>query len=126
VRFVYAGTSTLRPATSETALRVPAFSTLRVNRRSVLNGRSVTFRGTAGLPVPPGGVKVDLQVHYRGRWRTIATPRTSPAGQWRSSYRFEATRRTKTYRFRARIKPEAAYPYDQGDSRTTTVRVRGR
>ena len=54
-----------------------------------------------------------------------STPRTNAAGRWRYRYRFEATRGLVTYRFRARIRREAAYPYELGHSRVVSVTVRG-
>ena len=55
----------------------------------MLNGDTVAFTGAlrAG-PVPDGGKLIDLQAHYRGRWRTFATPRTDAAGRWSYPYRF--------------------------------------
>jgi len=91
-----------------------------------MNGDTVSFSGAlrAG-PVPDGGKLIDLQAHYRGRWRTFATPRTDAAGRWSYPYRFEATRGLVIYRFRARIRREAAYPYELGHSRVVRVTVRG-
>jgi hypothetical protein len=76
--------------------------------------------------VPGGGKLIDLQAHYRGRWRTFATPRTGAGGRWSFRYRFEATRGVVTYRFRAVVPREAAYPYELGRSRVVAVKVRGR
>jgi len=96
-------------------------------RRAVRNGASVRFSGRlGGGPVPQGGKLIDLQAHYRGRWRTFATPRTGAGGRWSFRYRFEATRGVVTYRFRAVVPREAAYPYELGRSRVLAVRVRGR
>jgi hypothetical protein len=46
-------------------------------------------------------------------------------GRWSYDYRFEATRGVVTYRFRARIRRKAAYPYELGRSRVVRVTVRG-
>jgi hypothetical protein len=75
--------------------------------------------------VPDGGKLIDLQAYYRGGWRTFATPRTDARGRWSYRYRFGATRGTVRYRFRARIRREAAYPYELGYSRRVVVTVRG-
>ena len=106
---------------------VPARSSITVDRRSVsCNGDAVTFSGRLlGRPLPDGGKLIDLQVKLRGRWRTFATPRTDAAGRWSYPYRFEATRGLVRYRFRARIRREAAYPYELGHSRIVRVTVRG-
>ena len=107
-------------------MRVPARSSITVDRRLVPNGESVTFRGRlVGRPLPDGGKLVDLQVKLRGRWRTFAAPRADSAGRWSYAYRFEATRGVVRYSFRARIRREAAYPYELGHSRIVRVTVRG-
>ena len=105
---------------------VRARSSIAVDRRFALNGQAVRFRGRlARGPIPDGGKLIDLQAFYRGRWRTFATPRTDSRGRWSYDYRFEATSGIVTYRFRARIRREAAYPYELGRSRVVRVTVRG-
>jgi hypothetical protein len=69
---------------------------------------------------------VDLQAHYRGRWRTFATPRAGGDGRWRYRYRFGATRGRLVYPFRVLVRPESSYPYALGVSPTTRVTVTGR
>jgi hypothetical protein len=126
VRFEYSGSRVVRPARAEVRILVPARSSIAVDRRFALNGQAVRFRGRLVRgPVPDGGKLIDLQAHYRGRWRTFATPRTDARGRWAYDYRFEATTGTITYRFRARIRREAAYPYELGRSRIVRVIVRG-
>lgn len=126
LRFQFAGTETLHPAAAEVRLLVRASSTLRVSRTRVLNGGSVRFSGTIGLPVVQGAKIVELQAFYRRRWRTFAAPSTSGRGRWKFTYRFEATSGVVTYRFRVRIRHEASYPYELGYSRAVAVRVSGR
>jgi hypothetical protein len=126
LRFRWAGTGTARPASADIEVAVPARTSIRVDRRRVRNGESVTFSGRlAGRPLPEGGKLVDLQVKLRGRWRTFATPRAGSPGRWSYAYRFEATRGLVRYSFRARIRREAAYPYELGHSRTVRVTVLG-
>jgi hypothetical protein len=126
IRFHYGGTPLIKPATEEIAVLVPARTTIAVNKRYVPNGRSVRFSGRlTGAPIPEGGKLIDLQAFFRRRWRTFATPRSDSAGRWWFIYRFEATRGLVRYRFRARIRREAAYPYELGRSRVVTVTVRG-
>ncbi len=126
VRFRHAGGAQLRPAVAELRLLAPARSTIRVDRRVVPNGGSVNFKGRLrGGPVPEGGKLIDLQAYFRRRWRTFATPRTNSDGEWSYRYRFEATVGRVVYRFRARIRREAAYPYELGRSRTVRVTVVG-
>jgi hypothetical protein len=126
IRFAYGGTLLIKPATGEVRMLVPAASSMWADRRTARNGDAVTFSGRlAGGHVPDGGKLIDLQAYYRGGWRTFATPRTDARGRWSYRYRFGATRGTVRYRFRARIRREAAYPYELGYSRRVVVTVRG-
>lgn len=126
LRFVYAGSALILPAERDVKLRVPAFSSLRVSRASVLNGQSVTFGGRVRtLLIPQGGKLVELQVRLSGRWQTFRTVRTDPAGRWAIRYRFERTRGVQHYTFRAELPGEAGYPFEDGHSQSLTVRVRG-
>jgi len=124
--FRYGGSSLTRPSRGDVVIRVPAAATIRASRRSARNGQRVRFSGRLpGRPIPAGGKIVDLQAFYRGRWRTFATPRSGASGRWRYAYRFGATRGRLTYRFRLKVRPESAYPYELGYSNTVRVRVRG-
>jgi hypothetical protein len=126
LRFTYAGTSLVKPSTGELRMLVPAASSIGVSRRSARNGQAVVFSGRlAGGHVPEGGKLIDLQAYYRGGWRTFATPRTDRSGRWSYRYRFGATAGRVRYRFRARIRREAAYPFELGYSRQVHVTVRG-
>ncbi|MDX6670684.1 MAG: hypothetical protein QOI91_1047 [Solirubrobacteraceae bacterium] len=126
LRLAYGGADVLLPATGEARVLVAAAGTLRVSRRRVRNGAGVLFSGRLrGRPFPPGGRTVDLQAHYRGAWRTFATPRTGQGGRWRYRYRFGATTGRVLYRFRAVVKREAAYPYEDGATRVVSVTVTG-
>jgi hypothetical protein len=126
VRFRYAGTALVKPAAGDVKVLVPARSSIAVDRRKVLNGDEVAFSGALrGGYVPEGGKLIDLQAYYRGGWRTFATARTDAAGRWAYRYRFGATRGVVRYRFRARIRREAAYPFELGYSKVVRVTVRG-
>jgi hypothetical protein len=126
LRFAYDGTPLSRPASADVQVRSPARTTIRVSRRRLRNGDSVRFSGRLlGGPFPEGGKLIDLQAHYRNQWRTFATPRSDSGGRWRFDYRFGATRGVVTYRFRARVRRETAYPYELGYSRVVRVTVRG-
>jgi hypothetical protein len=127
LRLVYGGTPLILPTERKVKLRVPAASSMRVNRRRVLNGEAVTFRGKLrGLPVPADGKLVELQVYLSGRWQTFRTTRADQAGGWSIGYRFKRTRGVQHFRFRASLPREAGYPFEAGTSRSLTVRVRGR
>jgi hypothetical protein len=125
LRFRYAGTATIRGQTQYVTVRVRAASTLRVGRRSVVNGEQVTFSGTVQGIVPPTGKLLQLQVFSRGMWLTFATPRADQRGRWRHPYRFTATRGVTRYRFRARLPREAGFPYVPGTTRQVRVKVVG-
>lgn len=127
LRLSYAGSPVLLPAQAQVGLVVPATTSLGVRPGRVLNGQSVTFRGRLGaLPVPAGGKLVEVQAFVSGRWQTFRTVRTGESGRWTVIYRFQRTRGTQRYRFRARIPDETAYPFATGASRTVSVQVRGR
>jgi hypothetical protein len=126
VRFHYPGSTVVKPSGADARVLVAARSSIAVDRSAVLNGEEVAFSGTLrGGHVPGGGKLIDLQAFYRGGWRTFATPRTDERGRWAYRYRFGATRGVVRYRFRARIRREAAYPYELGYSRIVRVTVRG-
>ncbi len=127
LRFRYAGTSTIRGRTSDVRLLVKAVTSIRANRRAVVNGEDVVFRGRLkGGPLPPTSKLLQLQAFSRGKWLTFATPRADPtSGLWSYRYRFAATRGRVRYRFRARVPREGSYPFETGKSRVTRVTVRG-
>jgi hypothetical protein len=126
LRFRYAGSPTIRPATHDLALPVAASTTFGVSEHFALNGESVTFSGRLrGGPVPAAGKIVELQVRVRSRWRTFATSRTDGQGRWNYRYRFDGTHGRQVYTFRARVPREAEYPYEVGHSRRLRVTVVG-
>ena len=127
LRFVYRGSPVVRPAVSDVTLVVPSATTFAANRRTTVNGGRVKFSGRLrGRPLPPGGKLLELQAHYRGRWRTFATPRANDRGEWSYSYKFGATIGTVVYPFRAVIPRDDLYPFARGRSRAVRVTVRGR
>jgi hypothetical protein len=126
VRLRFAGNAKIKPAEARLEVLVPGRTTLSATPRRLHNGQAVRFRGRLlGGPIPRGGKLIDLQAFYRRSWRTFATPRSDRRGRWRFRYRFGATRGVVTYRFRARVRREAAYPYELGHSRVVRVTVRG-
>ena len=127
VRFAYDGTRVTRPALAEVRVLVRARSSIAVDRRFALNG--------AGGPVPTGGwcggrfpmaaSSSTCRPSTAGGGARSRRPARIRAGRWSYDYRFEATTGVVTYRFRARIRREAAYPYELGRSRVVRVTVRG-
>jgi hypothetical protein len=123
----YGGTQLIRPQTTEVNVKVRAQTTLGVDRRQVVNGDEVMFRGRVrGGPMPAPGKLLQLQAYSRGTWRTFATPRASArTHRWRYAYRFTATRGTVRYRFRVVLPQEGGFPFERGASRSVNVTVRG-
>jgi hypothetical protein len=127
LRFRYAGAPKIRSQTQDIHVRVRASSSIRANRRHVVNGETVTFSGRVrGGFMPPAGKLMELQFFDRGKWRTFRTFAAAPStGRWSYSYRFDGTRGTRKYRFRVRIPKENGYPFSRGRSRPLAVTVRG-
>jgi hypothetical protein len=101
--------------TTEVRVLVSAGVTIKRKPRTVRNRHTTIFTGRVlGGPIPARGVVVNLQVFFRHRWRTFAAPRTNRAGAYRFRYRFMAG--AATWRFRARVMTDSAYPYETGTS----------
>jgi hypothetical protein len=125
-RFEYGGSDRHRPTAAEVMLWVRAASSISVDDHRVRNGDRVLFEGRLrGGPYPSDGKLVELQAHYRDRWRTFALTRADAGGRWSYRYRFGGTRGRLTYPFRARIPRERSYPYVLGHSRVVRVTVIG-
>jgi hypothetical protein len=124
--FRYPGSRRIGAATSLFDLEVPAATSIRVSRRTVRNGRAVVFTGRVrSRPLPLNGKLIEMQAHFRGRWRTFSTLRTDRRGAWKFRYRFGATLGRVTYRFRVRLPSEGGYPFVTGRSRVAKVLVVG-
>jgi hypothetical protein len=119
-------TMTVRVAKTRTR-RMGAKHTRRWSRglrkRTVAGGQPVLFEGRVGRPVPRHGKLVEVQAHFRGRWRTVSAVRARHGGRWRFRYAFGATSRRTGYRMRARVPVEAGYPFAPGVSRPVRVTV---
>jgi hypothetical protein len=126
LRFRYPGSRRIGAARAPFRIRVPAASSIELNRRKVRNGEAVLFSGQVFTkPLPPAGKLVEMQAYFRGRWRTISTVRAGRNGSWRFPYRFGATLGRVTYRFRAQLPVEGGYPFIIGHSRVARVLVIG-
>jgi hypothetical protein len=124
--FAYQGNSIRRPAKASVNLAVPASSSIRVSRRSLLNGDTVVFRGRLrGGHVPPGGKLVAVEAWVRGVWQPIANVRTDARGSWHASHTFTTVAGRARFRFRLSIPHDALYPFTAGTSRPISVVVRG-
>jgi hypothetical protein len=93
--------------------------------RTVRPGGTVHFSGRLlGGPLPRHGKVVELQAFDGGRWRTFSTPRArGKRERFHTTYHLKETFGPRTFRFRARVRREADYPYVLGYSRTVRVRV---
>ncbi len=126
VELGFGGDREALPSGRRLRIDVPAPVTFATARR-VVAGRPALFRGRVrGGSIPRGGKLVEIQAHFRGRWRTISTARTRRGGRWRFVYVFRGAGRAATYRLRARVPAETGYPFASGTSQPVRVTVRGR
>lgn len=127
VELAYAGDRTSLSSTRRLALHVPAPARLVANRRRLVGGGRVVLRGRIlGGALPRRGKLVEIQAHFRGRWRTISAVRAGRRGRYRFAYVFHAAPHTAIYRMRARVPAEAGYPFAAGASRAVRVTVHPR
>lgn len=126
-RFVYPGTATILPTEGTATLLVGGTSTFTVTPQRVRNGGSVTFAGRVkGRPLPEAGKLLELQVQFTSGWQTFRTIHAKLDGTWRIPYLFDRTCGEAEFDFRAHLAGEAGWPLETGNSRTLTVRVKGR
>lgn len=126
-RFVYPGTATILPGEDSATLLVKGTSSFSVKPKRVLNGNSVTFSGSVkGRPLPEAGKLLELQVRFTSGWQTFRTVRSEADGSWHIPYLFDRTCGEQRFDFRAHLAAEAGWPLEAGNSRTLTVRVKGR
>ena len=91
--------------------------TLKVAPQKLTDDHRVHLWGQVPGPNPVGRVVV-LQANVPGskRWITFRQTTTGAQGSFKSGYRFFATTRTTTYRFRALVPAQAGYPWVEGAS----------
>lgn len=107
--------------------RRKATVTIAVTRKVLRGGGRTLFHGRVrGGSIPGTGKLVEVQAHFRGRWRTISAVRSRRDGRWRFPYRFHRSVATARYRLRARVPIEAGYPFAAGVSRPVRVTVHPR
>lgn len=88
----------------------------------VRNKGYATFSG--GIPGPHNNhIVVVLQVESGKGWRAFRRYRTREGGRFKMRYRFNRTLTPTTYVMRAQVRKQAAFPYEQGDSRMVRLRV---
>jgi hypothetical protein len=126
VRLAFPGDRAALPSYRRLAIHVPATVTMRTSRTLARGGRHVAFHGRVrGGFLPRRGKLVEVQAHFRDRWRTISAVRADRSGRWRFAYAFGASPVLTTYRLRARAPTEAGYPFAAGASRPVRVTVLG-
>ncbi len=126
VRLRFRGDAGSLPSERRFALAVPAPVSFKTGRQAI-GGRPVRFHGRIrGGAIPRRGKLVEIQAHFRGRWRTISAVRSTRTGRWRFAYTFRAATPTARYRLRARVPIEAGYPFAAGTSRPVAVTVQPR
>lgn len=117
-----------RDQAGETSQAVRFFSTARPTlqanpRRTRNHGRPVLFRGKLPGPLARGRVVVLQAWAGPDHWLTFRQATTDAAGRFRTRYRFNRTRQSITYTFRALVPRQAGYPWLSGASRWVRVRV---
>ncbi len=126
-RFAYSGTATILPVEDTATLLVKGTSTFTVKPKRVLNGDSVMFSGQVkGRPLPETGKLLELQVRFTSGFQTFRTVRTDADGAWRIPYLFDSICGEQEFDFQAHLAGEAGWPLEAGNSRTLTIRVKGR
>lgn len=126
-RFAYPGTATILPVEDTATLLVKGTSTFMVKPKLVQNGDSVTFSGRVkGRPLPEAGKLLELQVRFTSGWQTFRTVRSEADGTWSIPYLFDRTCGEQEFDFQVHLAGEAGWPLEAGNSRTLTVRVKGR
>lgn len=127
VKLRFDGDRGVLPSSLELGFRVPAAVTIATERNVLHGGGRVLLHGRVrGGSIPDRGKLVEVQAHFRGRWRTISAVRSRRDGRWRFPYRFRPGAATARYRLRARVPVEAGYPFATGASRAARVTVHPR
>jgi hypothetical protein len=104
-------------------LRVKARVSLNAPR-AARNGQELFFSGRVwGRPLPKSGKLVELQALQSWGWETFATVKTDQHGRFHRRRRLHRSPLRAMYRFRARARQEAAYPYETGTSHVVRVRI---
>jgi hypothetical protein len=125
VKVVYAGSSTVEPATSPAArVIVPASVKLALSTRSTPWGDTVEISGRLrGCCVPPDGELVSLHISWPGGSAAIGQVYARHGGRFRTPYTFLRGTGTATYRVWATTAAESDYPYAVGASPRLPITV---
>jgi hypothetical protein len=113
-------TDTSYAAVAKITEAVGAGVKLTVVPRATGSEGTITLAGKVLGPVPPGGVVVELLVHYRGRWEPFRAPRTDSRGRFQVVYQFEGG--IGRFPFKAMVfGGQGGFPFTIGESRTVDV-----
>lgn len=129
LRLAYPGTDAIKAALADINIRVPAYSSFHVDRRTAHLGQRVVFSGQVkGGPIPPGGLAVQLEGRdYRTGWIPVSPAgklRTDRSGRWH--YSFAAHRQSGasfTYPFRLAILADPLFPYSPSRTQPKLVTI---
>ncbi len=110
------------PAVTAThLLKVPAKLEFASSRRTAPHGSRITFSGRVlTAPLPPAGAQVVIEVRVGGKWRPAKLLRTDAQGRFSWGRQLNAI---TTYRFRAKVLPDASFPGEAGASRVISLRL---
>jgi hypothetical protein len=126
LRFRYAGTKRIRPATADVAVDVPASSTFRLTPKRILNGETVTFSGRVrGGSIPATGKLIELRKWTGRQWAPFRVVRSDSTGRWRHTEPVLSVSGLVVFRLRAYLPVEAGFPYASGRTPARTLLVRG-
>jgi hypothetical protein len=111
-------------ASTSLTMRVQAGLRFRITPRHAHNGQVLRFEGRLlGRPLPRGGKLIEIRVLLSSGWQTFKTVRTDRAGYFHATHRLRRSLFPAVYKFRARSRQEASYPYITGTSGVVGVRV---
>ncbi len=112
-------------AMSEVVMQTRAGLSFSVAPKRVSPRGTIRFKGR--LRGGPGREGTQVVVYALGGRRAripVATVRADSTGRFRYRYRFQNSSPGTTYRFRATMHAQRAYPYATGSSRSVTVRIK--
>lgn len=108
--------------TTDVTVSVRAGVSLRLDHKTLRNGRTLRYLGRLLGPHASGKI-VDVQVRNGRGWTLVCSVKTRSNGAFSCSHRFLRTFSPTRYVFRARARAQSAFPYLTGTSKLVSVRV---
>ena len=102
---------------------VSAGIVLHVTPRQTGPTGTVVLSGQVQGPIPAGGVNLEIEVFYHGRWVAFHAPHTQPNGQFALRYKFQGAAGRFPFRVKA-LGGQNRFPYRTGCSLSITVVTR--